>query len=178
MTREQRVGSASGPLRAAVSCWVSSAGQEENASLPTQLAACRRFAEEQGWTVVLEEKEVYSGVDLHSRHGLGRIRDGVRAGRIDVLLCYALDRLSRRQVHLAIVADECERVGARLAFVTEEFERSAVGEFIRAAKALAAEVEREKLIERTTLSGLGSRGRLRCSTIQRRAAHCSLNYVG
>ncbi len=60
-----------------------------------------------------------------------------------------LDRLSRKQTHVAIVAEECESVGGRLAFVTEDFEQGPVGTFIRGAKAFAAELEREKILERT-----------------------------
>ena len=42
------------------------------------------------------------------------------------------------------MAEELESAGVRLHFVTEDFEDSAVGKFIRSAKAFAAEVEREK----------------------------------
>ncbi len=94
-------------------------------------------------------RDVHTGAEFHERPCLRALRAVIRAGGIDVVLCHSLDRLSRRQVHVAILADECERHGARLDFVTEDFERSVVGEFIRSAKAFAAEVEREKLLERT-----------------------------
>ena len=42
-----------------------------------------------------------------------------------------------------------ETAGVRVEFVTESFEDSAVGKFIRSAKAFATEVEREKFIERS-----------------------------
>jgi DNA invertase Pin-like site-specific DNA recombinase len=42
-----------------------------------------------------------------------------------------------------------ERGGARLEFVTETFEDTAIGRFILAARAFTAEVEREKIAERT-----------------------------
>jgi site-specific DNA recombinase len=47
------------------------------------------------------------------------------------------------------VAEEANDHGAALEFVTEDFEDSAVGRFIRSAKAFAAEVEREKIGERS-----------------------------
>jgi site-specific DNA recombinase len=65
------------------------------------------------------------------------------------MLCYALDRLSRSQVDTAILVDRIESAGASLALVTEDFERSATGTFLRGAKAFAAELEREKIAERT-----------------------------
>ena len=67
----------------------------------------------------------------------------------DTLLCYALDRLSRSQVDTAILVDRIESAGASLALVTEDFEKSATGTFLRGAKAFAAELEREKIAERT-----------------------------
>ena len=45
--------------------------------------------------------------------------------------------------------DEFEREEASLEFVTERFEDTAVGRFILAARAFIAEVEREKIVERT-----------------------------
>jgi site-specific DNA recombinase len=65
------------------------------------------------------------------------------------LLCYALDRLSRSQVDTAILVDCIESAGASLALVTEDFEKSATGTFLRGVKAFAAELEREKIAERT-----------------------------
>jgi site-specific DNA recombinase len=73
----------------------------------------------------------------------------VRRSEVDVVLAFALDRLSRKQAHVAILADEIAEAGVTLEFVTERFEDTAVGEFIRSAKAFAAEIEREKLAERT-----------------------------
>ena len=138
-----------GPARCLIYLRVSSVAQEAYYSLATQEAACRDFARARGWTIVGREQDVHSGTDLHGRPRLAAARELIRAGGVDVLLAHALDRLSRKQAHVAIVADECERHGARLAFVTEDFERSAIGEFIRSAKAFAAEVEHQKIVERT-----------------------------
>jgi site-specific DNA recombinase len=65
------------------------------------------------------------------------------------MLAYALDRLSRSQVDTAILIDRLEGAGASLQLVTEDFERSATGTFLRNAKAFVAELEREKIAERT-----------------------------
>ena len=45
--------------------------------------------------------------------------------------------------------DEFETAGVKLEFVTERFEDTAVGRFIIAARAFIAEIEREKIAERT-----------------------------
>lgn len=93
-------------------------------------------------------RDVHTGAELWERPQLSILRDAVRRGDVDAAIIHALDRLSRKQAHVAIVADRCDRAGVPLLFVTEEFERSAVGEFIRSAKAFAAEREREKIRER------------------------------
>jgi DNA invertase Pin-like site-specific DNA recombinase len=43
----------------------------------------------------------------------------VREGQIGAVVCHALDRLSRKQAHIAIIAEECDRAGVSLHFVTE-----------------------------------------------------------
>lgn len=129
---------------------VSTSGQErDGSSLETQEERCREYAAAQGWAVVETFRETYSGASLWERPMLTAARALVTAKKADVLLCYALDRLSRRQVHIAILAEEVERAGGHLAFVTEDFEHGAVGVFLRNAKAFAAELEREKIAERT-----------------------------
>lgn len=148
------------PARAAIYCRVSTGAQEaEGTSLASQEAACRRYASEHGYTVAEAHvyREVHTGAELWERPHLAALREVVRRKEIGAVIIYALDRLSRKQAHVAIIADEGERAGVALLFVTEEFEQSAVGEFIRAAKSFAAEVEREKLMERTRR---GVQGRL------------------
>ena len=71
------------------------------------------------------------------------------SGRVDVLLAHSLDRLSRKQTHVAILVEEMEDRGVALDFVTEDFEDTAVGQLVRSVKAFAAEFEREKIAERT-----------------------------
>jgi hypothetical protein len=73
----------------------------------------------------------------------------VRSGAVDIVLAYALDRLSRKQTHVAILAEEIDRAGGTLAFVTEVFEESAIGTYLRSTKAFLAEMHREKIIENT-----------------------------
>ncbi len=140
------------PSTAAIYVRVSTGGQEQDGtSLETQEAACRRFAEAHGYTVDEAHvyREVHTGGELHGRPRLTAMRAAVRGREVDAAICYALDRLSRKQTHVAIVTDDFEQVDARLLFVTEDFEDGPVGTFIRNAKAFAAELEREKIRERT-----------------------------
>ncbi|MDA0353823.1 MAG: recombinase family protein, partial [Chloroflexi bacterium] len=85
-------------------------------------------------------------------------RGALRRGEADVVVAYAVDRLSRNQNHIGVLFDEVQQAGAVLEFATERFEDTAVGRFILAARAFIAEVEREKIIERT-MRGKAERAR-------------------
>jgi site-specific DNA recombinase len=136
--------------RAYIYCRVSTSAQEdEGTSLDTQEARCRAYANDRGYQVADVFRDVYTGAKYRERPALSALRERVRADEVDVMLAHALDRLSRNQAHLAIIAEEVEDHGARLEFVTEDFEDSAVGKFIRSAKSFAAEIEREKIRERS-----------------------------
>lgn len=139
-----------GQLRAAIYCRVSTEQQEaDGTSLDTQEQRCRAYCAEHGYEVAAVFVDVFTGARYRERPGLTALREQVRAGLVDVAVAYAVDRLSRNQAHLAILVEEITEHGARLEFVTEEFENSAVGRFILSAKAFAAEVEREKIAERS-----------------------------
>jgi site-specific DNA recombinase len=86
---------------------------------------------------------------LWERPKLTALREAVRAREVNVIVAHALDRLSREQGHIYILDDECTRHAVALRFVTEEFEQTAVGKVIRSVKAFAAELEREKIRERS-----------------------------
>jgi site-specific DNA recombinase len=129
---------------------VSSRDQEvDGTSLDTQEAAARRYCAERGYEVVDVFREVAWSEALDERPVLTHLRERVRAGGIDVVVGHAVDRISRQSVHLAVLLYEWENAGARLELVTESFEDSAVGRFLRNAKAFVAEVEAEKIRERT-----------------------------
>jgi len=138
--------------RAAVYCRVSTSGQEEDGtSLDTQEAACRRYAKDHG--ALIDEaqvyREVFSGAELHDRPRLTAMRAAVEQRAVDTVIAFATDRLARNPIHLAIVAEQCERAGVALHFVSEPLDSSPEGALIRYVKGYAAQMEREKIRERT-----------------------------
>lgn len=142
----------SAPKRIAIYCRVSTRGQEEEGtSLASQEEACRRYAAMHGYTVAEEHvsHEVYTGTELWDRPWLTTLREAVRARQVDILVAYATDRLARDPIHLAILAEECERSRVALAFVTEPLDASPEGALIRYVKGYAARIEHEKIRERT-----------------------------
>jgi site-specific DNA recombinase len=67
----------------------------------------------------------------------------------DVVVIYAFDRLARKQVHQAVIVEDLRQKGISIESVTEDFDESAIGQFMRNAAAFAAELEHEKIRERT-----------------------------
>lgn len=136
--------------RAAIYIRVSTDRQEEfGSSLETQEARCRSYCDERGYVIVATYSDTHTGSQYRERAGLSRLRELVRSRGVDVVVAYAIDRLSRNQAHLYIVVEEITDHGATVEFVTEDFADSAVGRFLRSAKAFASEIEREKIAERT-----------------------------
>ena len=136
-------------MRAVVYSRVSTDGQEKDGtSLETQEQAAVEYARANGWPVIEPIRDAASGFVLE-RPGMERLRRLLDEGLVDVVVAYSVDRLSRNQNHIGVLFDEVQRAGARLEFVTEKFEDTAVGRFILAARAFVAEVEREKIAERT-----------------------------
>lgn len=134
---------------AVVYCRVSTRVQaDEGSSLGSQEQSCRALAQQRGFEVGQVLREDWPGDSL-DRPELAHLRHLVRAGEVDAVLCHATDRLARNPIHLAIVAEECEKAGVDLLFVTEPLDTSPEGQFIRYARGYAAQIEREKIRERT-----------------------------
>jgi site-specific DNA recombinase len=135
---------------AVVYCRVSTKNQEEEGtSLESQAEACIKHAESLGYTVGRVTKEVFTGAELWDRPLLARDRADIKRGKYQALIAYSIDRLSRDPVHLAIVAEECSRVGADLQFASEKLDGSPEGVLIQFVKGYAARTEREKIRERS-----------------------------
>lgn len=134
------------------------AQERDGTSLDTQERACLAHAQAAGWQVTQRIRDTASGSTL-DRPGIDLLRGMLREGTVDVVIAYAVDRLSRNQNHIGVLFDDVEQAGARLEFVTEKFEDTAIGRFILAARAFIGEVEREKISERT-MRGKAERARL------------------
>ncbi|MEO8457515.1 MAG: recombinase family protein [Chloroflexota bacterium] len=148
-------------MRAAIYCRVSTSGQAENGtSLDSQKEACLKLAAERGYAVPPDCAfiEDLSGADL-DRPKLERARELVRAHEVDALICYAVDRLARNPIHVGIVAEECAKREVELIFVLEPLDNSPEGALIRYVKGYAAQIERERIKERT-MRGKRTRARM------------------
>ena len=82
------------PVRALVYSRVSTDAQErDGTSLDTQERACVEYAESQGMLVVEHVRDTASGSTL-DRPGIEQARQLLRQGVVDVMVSYAVDRLS------------------------------------------------------------------------------------
>jgi len=141
-------------MRAALYARVSTDKQAEKYGIPSQIEALRKRCLERGWTIALDgDKDAfiddgYSGAEL-DRPALNRLRQAAREGRVDVVLAYDPDRLSRKLYHQMILAEEFEKQGIKLEFITQDMGTSPEDRMFFNMRGLVAEYEREKIRERT-----------------------------
>jgi len=145
----QDVGEVMKMVRVVIYNRVSGDEQEKHgSSLDTQAEACINYCDEQGYHVVAHFKGSETGLKL-DRPMLNELRDHVRAGDIDAVVVYALDRFTRDPNHGVILTEEMERHGIRLEGVAEDIGNSELGKLISYIKGFAAKLEAEKIKERT-----------------------------
>ena len=160
---------------AAIYCRVSTDNQEaEGTSLQTQTEACFNYCREKGYQVASRFSEAYSGLTLE-RPKLSELRELVRNERIDVIVVYCLDRLSRDPTHGVILTQELEKHGVRLEAVTEDVDNTELGKLISYIRGFASKLEAEKIRERTMR---GRKARIATGKIPgNRTRHFGFNYI-
>jgi site-specific DNA recombinase len=87
-------------MRAAVYARYSSDLQRE-ASIEDQLRLCREAAASRGWTVVIEYADRAASGSSRFRPEYQQLLTDAKAGKFDVVVAEALDRLSRDQEDVA-----------------------------------------------------------------------------
>jgi site-specific DNA recombinase len=123
---------------------------ENGGSLASQEERCRALCGARG----LDVAEVFtdpgvSGGTL-SRPGLEALRACVSAGEAEVVVVYAIDRLSRRQADTLALLEEFERHGAGLMAASQPFDTaSPAGRAMLGMLAVFAELQRSEIRSRT-----------------------------
>lgn len=97
----------------------------EGAAVDRQVDAGRRLADGRGWAVtdVITDNDISASTGKR-RPGYERLLDMMRAGSVDVVIVWHVDRLTRRLVDLEEVISISESTGVRLATVTGDLDLS------------------------------------------------------
>jgi DNA invertase Pin-like site-specific DNA recombinase len=99
--------------------------EQEYNSLDAQYDACTAYALSQrheGWTVVKDcyDDGGFSGGNLE-RPGLKRLLADIEAGKVDIILLYKIDRLTRSLSDFAKIVEILDRKGASFVSITQSF---------------------------------------------------------
>lgn len=137
-------------MRAAVYCRVSTLEQATDGySLGVQKEKLSKYAEAQSYELIgIYSDEGFSGKDL-ARPEMERLISDVKAHKIDVVLIYKLDRLSRHVKDVLELVELFDKYSVTLYSLNEQLDVSSP--FGRAALKMSAtfsELERETIVER------------------------------
>lgn len=132
------------PLNAAIYARVSTLDQEPE----NQLAELRRYAAARGWTTVEFVDRGISGAK-DKRPALDRLMADAASRRIDVVVCWRLDRFGRNLRHLIVAIEELAAAGVAFVSMGESIDTtSPTGRLMLGILGSFAQFERERIRER------------------------------
>jgi|GEM_PF-1083644 len=138
--------------RAVIYARVSSKGQSDNYSLPTQKAAMREYAKRHSFEVIDEIEDTHTGNSpVAERAGGAAIYAHLKQKSVDAIILYTIDRAARddEAIEYAIFKRDVKRAGAELHFVdTGKTADDLFGGMMEQFKAMGASDERHKIRER------------------------------
>jgi site-specific DNA recombinase len=105
----------------------------------------------EGWTCLPERYDDggYTGGNM-GRPALQRLLADIRAGKIDLIVCYKIDRLSRSLLDFAKMMETFEQHGVSFVSITQQFNSAtSMGRLVLNVLLSFAQFEREIIAERT-----------------------------
>ncbi|MBK8217903.1 MAG: recombinase family protein [Myxococcales bacterium] len=134
--------------------------EQEFNSLDAQRESCLAYIErQQGWTLVDERYDDggFTGANI-DRPAFTRLMADVEAGKVDVIVVYKVDRLSRSLLDFVKVMERLSTAGASFVSITQNFSTAdAMGRLTMNMLMSFAEFEREMISERTRDKIAGAR---------------------
>jgi len=135
-------------MKALVYTRVSTLGQKEGYSLETQREACEERAKEMGASEIIFLEDTFTGIDLE-RPALKELRELVFQGKVQMVVAYDPDRLSRNLADLLLITNELDRLNVNLYFVNFTWESTPLGRLFLEMRGAIAEFEHSLIRERT-----------------------------
>ena len=131
-------------MRAAIYARVSTVDQEPE----NQLQELRRYVQARGWTAVEYVDRGVSGAK-DRRPALDQLLADAKRRRVDVLVCWRLDRLGRSLKHLITLLDELQSLGVAFVSLAEGIDATTpAGKLQMHIFGAIAEFERGRIVER------------------------------
>ena len=121
-------------------------------SIENQAALCRQYIEHHWPQAEIEvyEDEGFSGATLH-RPQFAALMEAVQAGRVDMLVCYRLDRVSRSVTDFAALIETLNRRQVSFVCIREQFDTATpMGKAMLYIASVFAQLERETIAERVS----------------------------
>lgn len=129
----------------------------EGAAVDRQVAACTELADARGWSLTggpITDNDM-SASSGKPRPGYARLLGMIRAGSIDRVIVWHLDRLTRRMLDLEEIVTLCESTGVRIATVTGDLDLSTdTGRMLARILASVAQAEVERKGSRQRLANV------------------------
>jgi site-specific DNA recombinase len=136
-------------MRSFIYCRVSTREQstEEHYSLDNQEQRCRDYITMKKWQAATVRKDVASGKN-DNREGFQQLLADIKGRRIDVVIVYRLDRLSRNVRDIYDFLDSIRQYDVAFVSVTEGFDTTtAMGRAMLGVAAVFAQLTREMISE-------------------------------
>lgn len=115
-------------------------------SIEDQIDQCRKKAKTNDLEIIEYIDDGYSGEFL-DRPAMMKLREDLKDGLIDEVICLDPDRLSRKLMNQLIVSEEIEKK-AKLTFVNHDYQKTPEGMLFYQMRGAIAEFEKAKINER------------------------------
>jgi DNA invertase Pin-like site-specific DNA recombinase len=131
-------------MRAAIYARVST----DHQTCDNQLIELRRYVEARGWTATKEYVDTVSG-SKETRPGLTTLLGDAKRRKVDVVVCWRLDRLGRNLKHLITLLDELQSLSVAFVSLAEGIDATTpAGKLQMHILGAIAEFERSRIAER------------------------------
>ncbi len=131
---------------------------KKGSSIEDQLRAAKMYLRTQSeWQSVVEENQqelekeyIDRGVsgETTNRPALMQLRQDAADGKLQLVICFDPDRLSRKLMHQLYLTEELDNLGVELLFVNGNYQKTPEGNLFYSLRGAVSEFEKAKIVER------------------------------